>query len=236
VGGPNVWVALAVCLVPGHRGYTSGTMPPRTKPKQEVAEEKPKRTRASVAKPKKGRAAAAIKSSTKKPTGKAVVGRTPTSVAVQRNQQIVEDREIDCMTWGEIARKHKVTEKTAREGYKDYVANIAPLVQYEQGFEKAREFVRVMEGVRSRLQKIAADPTSGASARVAAYNSVVASLMKEIEFRQMIGLLPRNLRDLSQVIERGWVARQVIELLDDIEAPEEAYVKLHEIMVAAQAS
>jgi hypothetical protein len=169
------------------------------------------------------------------PTKKTHPRRPTVSQIVKRNQEIVSDREIDCMTWGEIARKHGVTEKSARDGYVMYVAEIAPLVEYEQGFEKAREFVRVLEGMRARFVRIAVGAKQPGQ-RIAALREARETLAKEIELRQAIGLLPRDLRELSQVIERGWVAQQAIDLLRKYDAPEEAFTEFHEIMVAASSS
>lgn len=159
--------------------------------------------------------------------------RSPTAAIVARNQQIVLDREVDSMTWTAIGLKHKISERTARDGYAEYVGEIAPLVEYEEGFEKAREFLRVLEGVRQRFAEIASDKTQQTPARISAWREVVNTLMEEVNFRQAIGLLPDRLGDLKQVVERRWVAEQFIRLLDKYEVPEEAYVEFHEIMVTA---
>jgi hypothetical protein len=47
---------------------------------------------------------------------------------LERQLEILNDREVRTMTWAAIARKHSMGEKEARETYLRYVREIAPLI------------------------------------------------------------------------------------------------------------
>jgi hypothetical protein len=48
-------------------------------------------------------------------------------------------------------------------------------------------------------------------------------MWKEIAFRQIIGLLPRDLSDLTKLGEARYVMKHVTELLEHLDAPQWAF-------------
>lgn len=154
---------------------------------------------------------------------------------IQRARQIVLDRDVDWMSWSQIAEKHGVNEKTVRLNYDEYVNEIAPLIDGEDALEKAREFIRKLEGLQQRFADLAASSKND-SVKLGAMRELVVTLWREIELRQAVGLMPKHLGQLTVVAEVRWVAEQVLLLLKKYDAPPEAMRELHEIMSGDRAN
>jgi hypothetical protein len=148
---------------------------------------------------------------------------------VRRNQQIVVMRDVDMLTFTAIAGKLEISEKTAREGYGMYVNEIAPLIESEEALDKAREYLRKLEGVQSRFASIAAT-TRIETVRIQALRQIVDTMWREIELRQAIGLLPKNLGTLKVTADVRWFVDKVITLLEKHDVPEEMFDELDSIL------
>lgn len=207
-------------------------MPPRKQRSlEEIAAEKP------VAK----RRAAAKKATAKKSTVKRARGavrpraernaKHPTiAETIKRNLEIVYDREILHMGWSAVAKKHDVTEKTAREGFKMHVKEIAPLMESEDALDKAYEYVRKLEGIQQRFAEIANGAKATDGVKLQALREIVNTMQREIELRQAVGMLPRDLHDLNEIADGRFVAENLARLLERIDAPQEAFEELAAIM------
>jgi hypothetical protein len=165
--------------------------------------------------------------SRKKP--KSTLRRPTLAEAIARNRKVVELRLMEHKTWRQIAEEVGVNEMTARTGYRTYVEEIAPLIDSEDAFEKAREFLLKLEGIQSKFAAVAAG-SNHEMVKIAALRSLVDAMWKEVELRQHLGLLPSDLAGLADETEARWVAQQVVALLRKYGAPQKAITELHEIM------
>jgi hypothetical protein len=82
--------------------------------------------------------------------------RRPTQAqSLKRQLAIVADREVEHLTFAEIACKHGMGEKEVRAAYWRHVKEIAPLLTAAAPDERALEYLRELENVRQQLWKLA---------------------------------------------------------------------------------
>jgi hypothetical protein len=151
---------------------------------------------------------------------------------VARQQQIVIDRDVHWMTWTTIAAKHKITERTARRNYQEYVTGIAPLLTNEIPREVGHELVRKLQGIEQQIAAMVGATTNDL-VKLGALNSLARVLGQEIELRQHLGLLPKRLGDIHLISDQLWAAEQIIVVLRELKAPAEAYDRVSEILTGA---
>ena len=99
-------------------------------------------------------------------------------------------------------------EKEAREIYRRYHEEIAPLIAAAAPDEQAQEYLRAYENLRQRLLEIA-DSADNDSARVGALREFRNTLADEIKLRQHVGLMPKQLADAdvartTNCVLNGW--------------------------------
>jgi hypothetical protein len=189
------------------------------------------------AEPKKRRRKTSRKTTTKRKTRSGTRARKTTkpkkhpSVAeiLKRDQQIVIDRDVDFLTWTQIAEKHDVTEKTAHEAYERYTQEVAPLFADEDALVRVYEHLRKLEGVQARFARMA-NNSKNDSAQLGALREMVATMKAEMELRQHIGLLPRNLAQLRRETQIASLGDRIIALFKKHNLPPEAYEELHAIV------
>jgi len=149
--------------------------------------------------------------------------------SIKRQQTIVHSYDVEHLSFAQIARELTMGEKEVRQAYGRYVRDIAPLMSAASPDEKAAEYLRTLEDVRQQLKRIGSDADND-SAQVGALRELVKVMFKEIELRQHLGLLPRNLQDMRTLAEQRWAGQQIAELLGELNAPPEALEKLEAIL------
>jgi hypothetical protein len=128
-----------------------------------------------------------------------------------RQKQIVIDRDADSLTWAEIAAKHGLGEKEARQAYSRFKSEIVPVIT-EESSEAPHDYFRMIEETRARLLKIA-DQADNSSAAVGALREVMRSIFKEVELAQSLGLLPREAADEPDIDDFRWLLDQFATVL-----------------------
>jgi hypothetical protein len=151
--------------------------------------------------------------------------RSPSTGArkVARNREIARLHDVEMMTFGSIAKKLGLCEKTVRSGYHQYTDGIAPLFGAEDELAVAATFLRRLQGAQERYMAIHTDPAMSEATRLGALNRMVETMWREVAFRQIVGLLPRNLNDLSKLGEARYVMQHVSALLEHLGAPQSAF-------------
>lgn len=161
---------------------------------------------------------------------KAVRGKSkqrPTvAQSLARQRRIVVAREVEQMTWGAIAEELKMDERDVRRAYETHITEVAPLLAEESPPMVALEYMRALEAVRQQLVKAAGDAGDHVSARVGALREAVATLSKEIELRQHLGLFPKDLGNLQTIVRLEYMAVQCARLLRRYNAPPQAIEEL----------
>jgi hypothetical protein len=158
--------------------------------------------------------------------------RRPTQAqSLKRQLAIVADRDVEHLTFAEIARKHGLGEKEARAAYRRHVEEIAPLITATAPDERALEYLRELENVRQALWKLAASADND-SARVGALGELVKTLAHEIALQQHLGLMPRNPSELRALAEQRWRAQRLVQLLERYGLPAEAFAEIESIFSA----
>jgi hypothetical protein len=142
---------------------------------------------------------------------------------VARDREIARLHDVEMLTFGSIAKKLGLCEKTVRSGYHEYMDGIAPLFGAEDELVVAATFLRRLQGAQERYMAIHTDPSMSEATRLGALNRMLETMWREVAFRQIVGLLPRNLNDLNQLGEARYTMRHVSMLLERLHAPQWAY-------------
>jgi hypothetical protein len=129
-----------------------------------------------------------------------------------RQKQIVIDRDARSLTWPEIATKHGLGEKEAREAYDRFKNEIVPIIGADSPSERALKYLAMIEQTRTRLLEVA-DHADNSSAAVGALREVMRSLFKEAELAQSLGLLPREGALDAGVDDLHWLLNQFAAVL-----------------------
>lgn len=157
--------------------------------------------------------------------------RHPTTAQiVARNLQIVRMYEVDYKTFTTIAAALEIDEKTAREGYRMYSEEIAPLLVGGEEMLKVGEFIRKLEGAQERFAEMLNDEKVAVENQMKALRNLIETMWREIELRQAVGLLPKNLGTIKVDLKVRWVMEQVFTVLKKYDMPEEAFVELQTIL------
>jgi hypothetical protein len=158
--------------------------------------------------------------------------RRPTQAqSIKRQQEIVADRDGAGISFTEIARKHGMGEKEVREAYRRYIEEIAPLMTASAPAAKVGLYLRELESVRHQLHRIA-EHADNDSAKVGALREIVKTISKEVELQQHLGMLPKNLGEISVHWEQRWVVQQIVSVLERFDAPPEAFRELEQALSA----
>jgi hypothetical protein len=176
------------------------------------------------AKPKKKRATPPRK----KPTGNQ---RRTTAQVLRRSMEIVLARDVDMLPWAEIALKFETSESAARKAYLRYNAEIVPLMSAERPPDVAVSYLRMYEGQRRNLAKIATNAESDGD-KIAAIRGIVGVIDKEVALRQKLGLLPPDLAELPKLERMEWLLDEVVTVLRGLNAPPEVFTRLRSIMAS----
>jgi hypothetical protein len=159
--------------------------------------------------------------------------RRPTQAQLlERQLEILNDREVRTMSWAAIARKHAMGEKEARETYSRYVREIAPLIVEQAPVETVQVYVRLLEGTRQRLSEVVENADND-SARIGGLREITKTIVKEIDMLERAGLMPTNLADahvraeherllgrMEEVLRRHGLSAEVYEELAAVFAGE----------------
>ena len=116
------------------------------------------------------------------------------------------------MTWVEIAEKHGLGQKEAREAYECFQNEIAPIINPQPAADAPLKYFRMIEQTRARLLAIA-DRADNSSAAVGALRAVMASIFQEVELAQSIGLLPRETADEPEIHDFRWFLARFASVL-----------------------
>jgi hypothetical protein len=99
---------------------------------------------------------------------------------------------------------------------------MASLFESGDEVEYAAAVLNQLQAAQEWYREKAATAASDAT-QLAAMNRQIDTMWKEVAFRQIIGLLPKNLNDLSRLGEARYAMRHVSALLERLEAPRWAY-------------
>jgi hypothetical protein len=156
-------------------------------------------------------------------------GRLSQGEAIQRQQRIVHLREIDRLTYAQIAEEVGMGEKEARLAYYRYVNEVAPLMAAPSADEEIAEALRTLDDLKQRLWGIV-DKGENENARIGAARTIVELTFRSLELRQNLGLLPRP---ISQVVDHAWMAEQIGEVFEKHDVPAEAQDEIKQVFVDA---
>jgi len=159
-------------------------------------------------------------------------GRPTQAQSLARQIQIVTDHDINHLTFSEIAVKFGIGEKEAREAYKRHTTEIVPLLLAITPDDKAGQYLRALEDTRKRLER-RAEGADNDSAAVGAYREIVKIIGEEIRLCERLGLLPREADEMRLVPDYSWLAQQIGDLLESLEAPPEAFSELERILTGS---
>jgi hypothetical protein len=170
----------------------------------------------------------------RKPRPNTVATKTPResrsqAAILQRQQRIVVQRDAQHLTWTEIAGLHRTSERVVRESYWRYIQEVGPIIAGEQPAAIAVSYLRMLEGQRQQIAQIG-EAASTPMEKLAAAKAVVGVIEKEIDLRQRIGLLPRDLADLPRMENLGFLLDAVVAKLRELGAGPEVFEELHAIM------
>ena len=157
-----------------------------------------------------------------KQPGKAA-GRLPQAAAIRRQQRIVRLRDVERLTYAEIAAEIGMGEKEVRLAYRRYVDEVAPLLAAPAADEQIAEALRRLDDLVQRLWRLL-ESGKNETACVGAARTIADLTFREIELRQHLGLLPR----LSQVTEYPWMAEQIRRIFDKYDLPAEALEEIQQ--------
>ena len=144
---------------------------------------------------------------------------------LQRQLEILNDREIRNLTWAAIARKHSMGEKEARETYYRYVREIAPLIVEQSPVETVHACVRLLEAARQRLSEVV-DNADNDSARIGGLREITKTIVKEIDLLERAGLMPTNVADAHVRAEQERLLQRMAEVLRRHRVSPEVYEEL----------
>ncbi len=144
---------------------------------------------------------------------------------LKRQLEILDDREVRNMTWAAIARKHAMGEKEARETYRRYVREIAPLIVEQAPVEMVHEYLRLLEGTRQRLAEVV-ESADNDSARIGGLREITKTIAKEIDLLERAGLMPTNVADAHVRAEHERLLQRMEEVLRRRGVPPEVYEEL----------
>ncbi len=145
--------------------------------------------------------------------------------SLQRQFEILNDHEIRNLTWVEIARKHSMGEKEAREAYWRYVREMAPLIVEQAPVETVHAYVRLLEATRQRLSEVV-DHADNDSARIGGLREITKTIVKEIDLLERAGLMPTNVADARVRAEQERVLQGMAEVLRRHRVSQEVYDEL----------
>jgi hypothetical protein len=144
---------------------------------------------------------------------------------LERQFEILSDREMHNMTWAAIGRKHSMGEKEARETYLRYVREIAPLIVEQAPAEMVCTYVRLLEGTRQRLSEVV-ENADNSSAQIGGLREITKTICAEIGLLERAGLMPTNVADAHVRAEHERLLLETEEVLRRHGVPPEAYEEL----------
>lgn len=166
--------------------------------------------------------------SNKRPPGSAK-RRLTHAESLKRQQQIVFQHDFEGRTFLQISRDLQMGEKEARQAYTRYVRDVAPLVNSQSGSDVVAARLRTLEDSIQQLRQRAACADND-SAQVGALRELARVIELDLGLRRSLGLIPVPLSDEIAPTEKEWLARQIGQLLRDVDAPPEALARLEQIL------
>jgi hypothetical protein len=141
---------------------------------------------------------------------------------LRRHRQIVILKDGGGKSWVSIAQEMDMDEDAVRTAYWDYTREVVPLIQTEQPPEVAVSYMRMLELQRESLLQTA-DTTTNESVKVGAIRAAVGIIVREVELRQHLGLMPTNMGDLPKIEAMRDVIQVFLGALRKLNAPREVY-------------
>jgi hypothetical protein len=151
------------------------------------------------------------------------------AATIKRQQAIVYARDVERLTWAQIAAQVKIGQKEARESYRRYLTEILPLLISVPADDKAAELLRELEEIRQQQLRLAAT-SANESARVGALRDAAKTIQMQFEILRSLGLMPqlvgdRGLQSLAQqiaeVLRRSNTPPDVAEEIEQLLDPQE---------------
>jgi hypothetical protein len=143
---------------------------------------------------------------------------------IRRQQRIARLREVERWTFAAIAAEVGMAEKEARETYRRWVDEIAPLMTGVPADTKAAELLRDLDDIRQHQLQIAAHSKND-NARVGALRDAARTIEQEVSMRRALGLMPKVVGD----VELAAIADAIVDVLDRHNVDETAKAEIRNV-------